>query len=248
MSEIKKISYQNFVVKVILLFVLSLFLSSEAFSQNNDTIRKDKNSDIQIRSSLKINTYLNDSDFLYDTEPGVSPQTLWQRIWFWIVLLISDLFYFLGKGGNLTAYIFYGLMLFLLVFIILKLMGLSPHHLLMKSRKIHVPDIPVFDDDINAVNFDKIISESVSAEDYRKATRFLYIKFLKLLSENEFIEWKREKTNTDYKREMKNNKYSDEFSYLTKIYEYVWYGEFSISKKFFFSENKRFNRVFNDFE
>ncbi len=248
MSEIKRFSYQNSIITIILLFFFLLSLSPETFSQKKNTIRKDNNSDIQIRTSPKINTYLNDSDFLYDTEPVVSPQTLWQRIWFWILGIISEFFYLLGKGGNLTAYIFYGLMLFLLVFIILKLMGLNPHHLLMKSRRILVPDIPVFDDDINAVNFDKIISDALSAEDYRKAIRFLYIKFLKLLSDHEYIEWKREKTNTDYKREMKNNKYSDEFSYLTKIYEYVWYGEFSISKNFFFSENKRFNRVFNDFE
>ncbi len=235
----------------IFFFLLLIFLpvlSFNSYGQKPDSLKKDISGNLNVRTSDKIREYLNDDSFLYDTEIGESPESFWQRILYWFKQLIYEFFCLLGKGGNLVSYIFYAVIFAALVFIILKLMGISPYSLFLRKKKIKLQNLPVFEEDINAVNFEKIISEAVDAGDYRKAVRFLYIKFLKILSENEEIEWKKEKTNKDYKQEMENSKYKKEFSELTKIYEYVWYGEFKINLRLFNKVFSDFTRIFKDFE
>jgi len=235
----------------IILFSLFVFLTIFSFNsvgQNSGVLKKDTAGIITVRTSENIQNYLNDDYYLYDTEQAQSPETLWQKILFWIQQLIYEFFYLLGKGGSLVLYIFYAVVTATLIFIILKLLGVSPHSLFLRTKKIKLQDIPVFQDDINAVDFEKTINDAIKNEDYRKAVRFLYIKFLKILSENEEIEWKKEKTNKDYKTEMKNSKYRSEFLNLTETYEYVWYGEFKIKHKIFKTVFSDFNRIFKDFE
>jgi len=230
-------------------FIFFIFLSAFSFfsaGQNINSPKKDTSGIVSIRTSENIHTYLNDKSFLYDTEQAQAPLNLLQRILLWIQQLIFEFFYLLGKGGNLVSYIFYALVLSVLTFIILKLLGLSPHHILLRSKKIKFQNLPVFEEDINTVDFEKIIDEAIKNRNYRKAVRFLYIKFLKILSDNEEIEWKKEKTNKDYKHEMKNSAFFSDFSNLTKIYEHVWYGEFKIKQSFFMTVYEDFTRIFGN--
>ena len=243
-----KIKYSRISFLKILLGLLFIVLQNVTTAQINNTLKYDKNGKINVRTSEKIQKFLNDDFYLYDTEPSVSPESFWQRIWSWINKIIFEFFYLLNKGGNIVSFIFYGLILALLIFIILKLIGVSPHRIFLRTKKIKVPDIPVYDEDINALDFNKIISEAIEKEDYRKAVRFLYIKFLKILSDTEYIEWKPEKTNKDYNKEMRNTKLYKNFMNLTRIYDYVWYGEFKIKALFFNSVNKEFKSVFKEFE
>ncbi len=225
-----------------------LFSVFENSAQKQKGVEADTNSVVSVRTPEKIQDFLNDDAFLYDTKKAAPPQTFFQKIRHRILSLINSFFYLTEKGGNIVAYIFYGLMLFLLVFVILKLAGLSPYNLIIRPKKIKRQDILVFEEDIKTTDFDKIISEAQRKGDFRKAVRFLYIKLLKLLADKEFVEWKKEKTNKDYKQEMQKNRYSKEFSELTKIYEYVWYGEFDINQDFFnliYSDyNKLYKRLY----
>ncbi len=239
---------KRFHIPVFLLFLFMLQFSFYATGQSTDSLKKDTSETINIRTSGKIQKYLNDDYFLYNTEPAQSAKNLWQRIVFWIQQLIFEFFYLLGKGGNLISFIFYAVVLAVLLFIILKLLGVSPHSFFLKTKKIKLSDIPVFEEDISTVDFDKVINLAIKNQDYRKAVRFLYIKTLKLLSEIEEIEWKKEKTNKDYNREMKNSRFFFEFSKLTRFYEYVWYGDFNIKQTFFNTVYGDFNRFFKNFE
>jgi len=239
---------KGFQIQIFLLLSFISVFSFYAAGQKSDGLKKEIDGIISVRTSDKVQDFLNDKDYLYNTEPAQTPESLWQRIRFWIQQLIAEFLYFLGKGGNLFSYIFYAIVLAVLIFVFMKLLGVSPQNLFLRSKKIISENMPVFEEDINALDFEKIISEAVENENYRKAVRFLYIKFLKILSDTEQIEWKKEKTNKDYKREMKNSKFISEFSKLTKVYEYVWYGEFKIKQGFFYTVFEDFNRIFNDFK
>ncbi len=228
------------VIYKILLLCAMLFFAFENFAQKQEEVKTDTNSVVFVRTPEKIQDFLNDDVFLYDTKKAASPQTFFQKVRYRILSLINNFFYFIGKGGNIVAYTFYGLTLFLLVFVILKLAGLSPYNLIIRPKKIKRQDIFISEKDINTTDFDKIISEAVRKGDFREAVRFLYIKLLKLLADKEYVEWKKEKTNKDYKQEMQKNKYAKEFSELTKIYEYVWYGEFDINQD-------SFNIIYSDY-
>jgi len=89
------------------------------------------------------------------------------------------------------------------------------------------------EENINENDYDKLLKAAIFSEDYRLATRYYYLSVLKKLSENKQIEYHKEKTNTDYLFELKNKKTRKDFSQLSYIYDYVWYGEFALDTSLF---------------
>jgi len=223
-----------------LLLFYAGFCAFNLNAQNSDELNYDYNSSVDIRTSEKINEYLNDEEYQYDKEIIKPSSTIWDKIFQWI----NDFFKFIDRGGKSVSYIFYAIIFAILIFVIIKLLGLKYQGLFIRSKKITDPDLEVFDEDIHAINFNEIIENAVKNGNYRTAVRYLYIKFLKTLTDNELIEWEINKTNKDYYKEMKNTEYFSVFKRLTFVYEYVWYGEFEIDNVRFAVYNDDFNQVF----
>jgi hypothetical protein len=78
--------------------------------------------------------------------------------------------------------------------------------------------------------YDDLITEAETNKEYNLATRYLFLKTLKSLSDSGFIHFTPEKTNKEYLKEMQRHNYYHEFHELTHDYEYVWYGKFLINK------------------
>lgn len=91
-------------------------------------------------------------------------------------------------------------------------------------------------------NIDERINEAVSEKNYRHAIRYMYLKTLKLLSENNIITLHAKSTNQDYIRQMYKHNNLAQFRQLTRIYEYVWYGEFDPTETQFEIISTSFNR------
>jgi hypothetical protein len=71
------------------------------------------------------------------------------------------------------------------------------------------------------------------------AIRYYYLTSLKGLSTKEIIEYHKDKTNSEYLFEIENTTIRKEFSYLSYIYSYVWYGEFHVNEaSFTIAQNK----------
>ena len=98
------------------------------------------------------------------------------------------------------------------------------------------------DDELTNVNLDEKINEAVASKNYRHAIRFMYLKTLKLLSDNNIITLHAKSTNQDYIRQMYKHDSLAQFRHLTRIYEYVWYGEFHPSDAQFDIISTNFNR------
>ena len=77
-------------------------------------------------------------------------------------------------------------------------------------------------------DIDALIAEAVNQKNYRLAIRYYYLLALKKLTETNHIEWKPQKTNEDYINELQASGYKPDFVNITKIYDYVWYGEFNV--------------------
>lgn len=88
--------------------------------------------------------------------------------------------------------------------------------------------------------YDSLAYEAENKKDFNLATRYLFLKTLKNLSDKGFINFTSEKTNKDYLNEMRQHNYSDEFGKLTRDYEYIWYGKFSI-------DEERYQKLKEDF-
>ena len=226
--------------------LLFLFMQLSVFSQNTDSINYDYNSNIEIRTSENINEYLNDDFYLYDKEIAQETETWWQKIIAFVLYLISRFFFFVGKGGKPLAYTFYIVILFVFIFILSKLLGFKYQTLFLRSRKIKGNKLDIFEEDIHGINFNNVIEEAEKNKNYRRAIRFLYIKHLKLLADNELIDWQIGKTNKDYEKEMKDSKYFLQHKHLSVIYEHIWYGEFNIERLQYKKYKKDYNTIFND--
>ena len=96
-----------------------------------------------------------------------------------------------------------------------------------KSDKVNINPIDI-EQDIHQTNFETLISEAISKNNYRLAIRYYYLSVLKRLSEEKKIDWNYEKTNYDYYQEIENIDLKKQFQYISYIYNYCWYGEFDI--------------------
>jgi hypothetical protein len=86
------------------------------------------------------------------------------------------------------------------------------------------------DDDIDQSDYNALLQRAIANGNYRLATRYYYLSLLKKLSHNNYIEYHKDKTNSEYLFELKNKSMRSNFSYLSYIYSYVWYGESSVDE------------------
>lgn len=87
--------------------------------------------------------------------------------------------------------------------------------------------------EIPLTELQKKLNEALSQKNYRQAIRIYYLFILKDLSQRQWIEWEREKTNMNYLHEMSSKSEYPLFSQAVDYYDYVWYGEKPINEVIF---------------
>lgn len=120
---------------------------------------------------------------------------------------------------------------FLLYFVIKYLMGKEGNLFFgRKNKKLDI-EAQELHENIHEINFSESIARFEREGDYRSAVRYQFLLILKKLSDQKIINWNPEKTNKDYATELKNSPLNNEFSELSYIFDYVWYGEFNIDEQ-----------------
>ena len=84
--------------------------------------------------------------------------------------------------------------------------------------------------DIFQIPYSELLRKAEQEGNYRGAVRLLYLQTLKLLSEANIIHYQPDYTNLHYIEQLYQTKFYNEFSAVTRHYEYVWYGKFEISQ------------------
>ncbi len=82
---------------------------------------------------------------------------------------------------------------------------------------------------IHEANFELLLHEAEQNGDTRQAIRLLYLWLLKVFTDKNFIQWNLDKTNVDYLAEIDDKLLKEQFNYLSYLYNYIWYGGFSIN-------------------
>jgi len=95
-----------------------------------------------------------------------------------------------------------------------------------------ISKIPVSEDGEIIQNKDikALINKALSDNNYRLAIRYHYLHILQRLEIKKHITWEIQKTNHDYEREISNGKLKSNFKDLTYLYDFVWYGNFTIDQ------------------
>lgn len=93
-------------------------------------------------------------------------------------------------------------------------------------------------------DYDALLHQAYKLQDFRLATRYLFLKTLQRLNNKSLIDYAADKTNSKYANEIPAHK-RNEFASLVMNYEYVWYGNISISRELFDKIEIRFSSFLN---
>lgn len=127
--------------------------------------------------------------------------------------------------------------LFLVILIIAVALGLG--YVILRFRKnttvqqqttVQLEEDPT---ELTQSEFERLLSEALKTGKYREAVRLYFVAVLKELIQLELIHWKKDKTNQAYRNELRGHVLAAQFSQCVRIYEYVWYGHYSLSQETF---------------
>lgn len=235
--------------------LLSILLLNTALASGKKHIHakiKPDSSKIEVKkiSDRAIEKFSHDKDFDY-REGAAYDMSAWTRFWVWVAYIIDWIWSkikgaFISIPGSATflKYLLLAVAIGFVVYIVLKSLGIDVSNLWRReSKKIQVPFTESLED-IHGINFDDEIEKAISQHNYRLAVRLLYLKCLKHLSDCKLITWQIDKTNAAYLYELTDADQKQTFSSLTKEFEYIWYGNFSIDQKGF----NDIYRLFQDFK
>jgi len=232
------------------------------FAQNN-LVDKVGNDSLQKLTIIKIDSshiekktfdastieeYKNSDDFNYET-PEAEP-SIFEKLWIWIKNIIRNILEylfediepitgFLSVVFEVVPYIILAVALF---FIIKYFLNIQTSNILKKNNK----SIVKFGSDeelIKREDLNLLLKDAIENEEYRIAVRFYYLLILKKLTESGSINWQQEKTNEDYIKELKETSLQSKFSESTRVYDFVWYGNFDINQTDFINAEALFNSI-----
>lgn len=208
---------------------------NDSIKANNITLLRINNikydsSNVNVRTidSVRIKAYLKDKDFKYFDDPEYTT-TLWERLIDWLKRFFARLFSFDPKGvtGDVLQYLLIAFAVFAIFFVIYRK---EIKGLFSKNKNIETIRSLEKLEDINSLDYDKLIEQAIENKNYRYAIRLNYLRTLKILSDKEFINWKPEKTNREYVNEIKYLNFKTGFINLTNDFETIWYGEYFINQ------------------
>jgi hypothetical protein len=85
-----------------------------------------------------------------------------------------------------------------------------------------------------------LLKELLAEGKYREAIRTHYLLTLLSLERSGLIKFDSNATNHDYAHQLKDHRAYTAFSFLTRIYEYAWYGDMTLSQQDYTFAEKRF--------
>ena len=232
----RKLSLTNLSKILLMVLIFNIIGYLFVYSQNADPAgAKDK---IQIDRTKtivekvpwdKIEKYRNSKafDYSFKLRKGAN---FWTRFLMWLNDILEAIF---SKKG---AAPFIRLIVILLIFgfFIYKILGANISGIFTRNKKMKSSNgFDYFDEDIHSQDLDRKLSQAVAEQNYRDAIRYYYLKLLKHLDLGGLIQWKISKTNLEYQTELVSHKILDDFKALSGIYEYTWYGNFSVDQEHF---------------
>lgn len=128
-----------------------------------------------------------------------------------------------------------------LVFVVLRNIRLDSR---VKKNNLLVQQVEDIDD-IERLETDSLMTQALSARNYRLAIRLVYLDLLKDLHESKIINWKKDKTNLDYLSELSGESFAPEVRKITISYERIWYGEREATESNYLSIQQEYQAVSN---
>lgn len=185
-------------------------------------------------------------DFNYEATVEGEAENLISRGLNWFFRKLGELFGVDMDPETITIWknVFYILLILFGIYIITKLLlGQGSGPIFGKQHK-NLTNLNILEEDIEQIDFDRLLKEALHQKNYRLAIRYQYLKVLKGLSSKGIIQWHFEKTNYDYFNEIENPAIKSNFKKVSYLYDYVWYGEFDIDEAHYKEAQNEFSELF----
>ncbi len=236
-----------FLLSVVIIFLGSLML--HANPEERKKLKYDTSSIVMREVSIeKQKQYSESEEWKYEDEKSSatkSEPTVFDRLWdgFWQKMFES----FEGNGSGFNPWTILWILIFvgLVVLVIMKMTNSGVSTLFSgKARDSEKTDATLEDVDIHAINYERQIADALAKNDYRLAVRLWFLRTLKSLSDKELVQWKMDKTNSDYFYELGGTAYQKEFGEISNVYDYIWYGEFPLDQNSYSTAEEKFHGLF----
>ncbi|WP_082017118.1 DUF4129 domain-containing protein [Hymenobacter sp. DG25B] len=144
----------------------------------------------------------------------------WRRFWQWLGELLSGPGY--QSRGRYVVYAAFGAAF---LYVLLRLLRLDYTSAFGRSSRSLPLSYEAAPEDINNIDFATRLEEAEASGNYRLAVRLGYLLVLHTLAARHLINWQPDKTNHHYLQELAGTSWLPGFGQLTRQFEYVWYGE-----------------------
>lgn len=185
-----------------------------------------------------IEAYRSQKTFIY-TQPPLETSFL-KQLWAYLIKQFGSWEEFAAAMPLIFKILLGGLVIFSIIITITKT---HLYKLFYADKEIETPDFDFTATVDQSFDFDEAIQLQTEQQQYRMATRLLYLKVINILRVNEYIRYSKEKTNVDYLRDLTREDLKTRFNSITSIYNHVWYGDIEIEKNQFL----RFEKSFQSF-
>ncbi|MFK7834518.1 MAG: DUF4129 domain-containing protein [Winogradskyella sp.] len=216
-------------------FLFCFFMVQLAFAQQNEQPVKfdDTRIEKQDISESDLETYKSDKDFNY--EEVIAEDNFLDKIERWLRNFLTKFWESIFGVGTATGLLYFiftilpYLLLAILIFLLIRFfLKVNSNNLITKAKKEGSISFTEEEQIIKNEDIPALIKDAIQQKNYRLAIRYYYLLSLKQLTENNSISWQPQKTNEDYIKEIDKEHLRLDFKNITKIYDYVWYGEFSV--------------------
>ncbi len=233
-------------MRLILVLAISLFYCQNFYGQQDTLVRGPEIFVYDSSSVLqkvdfdreRISGFKKDKAFDYLAE--IENDSWWTRFKRWLSLKYNQLIQWLF--GDYTANrIVAALLLILPYFLIAAIIGLivwlfirlNPGPSLIGNPETGTVSFNEEEEIVRSQDISSLIKSAISAGDYRLAVRYYYLQLLKHLNEKGIIKYEFQKTNSEYLAEINDDNYKSKVKRLMRLYDFIWYGSFSVTENDF---------------
>jgi len=199
-------------------------------------------------STERLNDYKFQEEFNYEIKK--SEPSFLLKTWRWIKDRLRDfLRLFIDDIEPTVGVIFFVLKAIPWILLVILILVIANYFTKIKapsgSSLIAKNLVDFSDDEVlkSKEDLEEILKDSLQKKDYKQAVRYYYLLVLQHFIEKKVIDWNQDKTNEDFIKQLKNTAYSDGFIQITRIYDFVWYGDFEIDEKQFVKAEEVFKKL-----
>lgn len=212
----------------IIRFLLAILLISVCpgqaiLSQTTDAAQQPEEVVLRHFDAKKLEEYRSDSRYQYSPEPKREGGALGR-----LLLRIENWFTRMPGSETLWKTLWRLVLIAAFIFFIIKIFGIEANAIFSpgtgKKRTQEIGEEEL------EVDFEKEIQKAIQSKQWRRGIRLIYLYALKHLADRGQIDVKKGKTNSDYLYGLSSGELRQNFSQLSFLFDYTWYGHFDASR------------------